>query len=53
MLDSDHFTLFMLGQADVVRRVKAHSDEGLSISVITVEEELSGWYTRHRMIDFV
>lgn len=48
VLDSDHFTLFMLGQADVVRRVNEHSDEGLSISIITVEEELSGWYTRLR-----
>lgn len=48
VLDSDHFTLFMLGHAEVVRRVKEHSDEGLSISVITVEEELSGWYTQLR-----
>ena len=48
ILDSDHFTLFMLGHAQVVRRGYQRSEEGVAISIITVEEELSGWYTQLR-----
>ncbi|MFM9959762.1 MAG: type II toxin-antitoxin system VapC family toxin [Planctomycetaceae bacterium] len=47
ILDSDHFTLFMLGNPEVVRRVNERGSE-VAISIITVEEELSGWYTRLR-----
>ena len=48
ILDSDHFTLFMLGHVEVVRRVNERNGSGVAISMITVEEELSGWYTRLR-----
>ena len=48
ILDSDHFTLFMLGHEEVVRRVTGRSGDGVAISLITVEKELSGWYTRLR-----
>lgn len=47
ILDSDHFTLFMLGNPEVVRRVNERGSE-VAISIITIEEELSGWYTQLR-----
>ncbi len=48
ILDSDHFTLFMLGHIEVVRRVNERGGREIAISVITVEEQLSGWYTQLR-----
>ena len=48
ILDSDHFTLYMLGHIEVVRRVREHGGADVAISMITIEEELSGWCTRLR-----
>ena len=43
-LDTDTLTLWLRGQASVVQRVDAHPSESLAITIITVEEVLSGWY---------
>ena len=48
LLDTDILQLFQEGNADVVDRVRAVGPADLGISVITVEEQLSGWYTQVR-----
>ena len=45
VLDTDTLVLFQQGHEAVCRRVLSHHMEELAISVITVEEQLSGWYT--------
>jgi hypothetical protein len=44
VLDTDTLVLFQEGHGAVCRRVLSHPMEELAISVITVEEQLSGWY---------
>ena len=41
LLDTDHLTLYQQGNAGVVR----HRSDGLSICVITVTVQLTGWQT--------
>ncbi len=48
VLDTDVLTLFQHGDPVVVRQVRARPPEELAVTVITVEEELTGWYTRLR-----
>ena len=48
VLDTDIVTLYQLGQPVVVQRVQAHPTNQLVVSVITVEEQLTGWYTKLR-----
>jgi tRNA(fMet)-specific endonuclease VapC len=43
-LDTDTLTLWFRGQPLVVRRVEAHPADDLAITIVTVEEVLSGWY---------
>jgi tRNA(fMet)-specific endonuclease VapC len=45
VLDTDTLVLFQEGHESVCRRVLSHPMDELAISVITVEEQLSGWYT--------
>src|SRR5688572_3344339 len=45
VLDTDTLVLFQEGHEAVCRRVLSHPMEELAISVITVEEQLPGWYT--------
>jgi tRNA(fMet)-specific endonuclease VapC len=45
VLDTDTFTLFREGHDEVNRRVQAHPPAELATSVITVEEQLTGWYS--------
>lgn len=45
VLDTDILVLFQEGHEEVCRRLLSHPIEELAISVITVEEQLSGWYT--------
>jgi tRNA(fMet)-specific endonuclease VapC len=49
-LDTDILTLYQFGQAAVVRRVRAHSPTDIAITVITIEEQLGGWYTKLRRV---
>jgi len=45
VLDTDHLTLYYRGDSIVVRRVDARPSTDLAISVMTVDEQLTGWYT--------
>jgi tRNA(fMet)-specific endonuclease VapC len=48
VLDTDILTLLERGNPAVVANVAKHAPEEIAISVITVEEQLSGWYTQLR-----
>jgi tRNA(fMet)-specific endonuclease VapC len=48
VLDTDVLTLYQLGDPAVVRRAQGRPVSELAVSVITVEEELTGWYTELR-----
>jgi tRNA(fMet)-specific endonuclease VapC len=48
ILDTDHFTLYRFGQEAVTRRVETVSADQLAITIITIEEQLTGWYTQLR-----
>ncbi len=48
VLDTDTLTLLQDGHAGVVQRFNSHSLAEMAITVISVEEQLSGWYTRLR-----
>jgi hypothetical protein len=39
------FILYRHGHASVTRRVEAVPEEQLAITIITIEEQLNGWYT--------
>ena len=45
VLDTDTLVLFQEGHVEVCRRVLSQPLEELATTVITVEEQLSGWYT--------
>jgi tRNA(fMet)-specific endonuclease VapC len=48
VLDTDILTLYQTGNTIVVGNVRKHFSGGPTVSVISVEEQLSGWYTRLR-----
>jgi tRNA(fMet)-specific endonuclease VapC len=48
VLDTDMLTLLTEGHPAVTRRVRECPPEILAITVLTVEEQLSGWYTQVR-----
>src|SRR6266478_5043100 len=48
VLDTDTLTLYQFADAAVVRRVRAHPPTDVAITVISVEEQLGGWYTKVR-----
>jgi tRNA(fMet)-specific endonuclease VapC len=48
VLDTDTLQLFQDGHPEVVSRVRAVAPSDRAISVITVEEQLSGWYAQLR-----
>jgi tRNA(fMet)-specific endonuclease VapC len=43
LLDTDHLTLYQLGHPRVLHNIVSHSADRLAISVISVEEQLTGW----------
>ena len=43
LLDTDHLTLYQMGHPQVLQHVARHLTDQLAISVITVEEQLTGW----------
>lgn len=45
ILDTDTLTLAERGQRDVSRRILAIDPSQLAITVISIEEQLTGWYT--------
>jgi tRNA(fMet)-specific endonuclease VapC len=48
VLDTDTLTLYQHGHANVIRQVSSHAASELAITVISVEEQLSGWYSQLR-----
>lgn len=48
VLDTDQLTLLRRGHPEVTQRVAAVTPSELAITVITVEEQLTGWYTQIR-----
>ena len=48
VLDTDTLSLLQDGQSAVVTCVAAHRPDEIAISVISVEEQLSGWYRQLR-----
>ncbi len=48
VLDTDILTLFQRNDATVMTRVSEHLADAIAISVVTVEEQLSGWYAQLR-----
>ena len=43
LLDTDHLTLYQMGHPQLVKNVALHMTDQLARSVITVEEQLTGW----------
>lgn len=50
VLDTDIMTLYQHGHPSVVQQVLAQPMTHLAIPVISVEEELTGWYTKLRQV---
>ena len=48
VLDTDILTLFEREHATVAARIAEHAPAEIAISVVTVEEQLSGWYAQLR-----
>ena len=48
LLDTDILSLFQKGHPAVSQRCAAAAPQSVSISVITLEEQFLGWYTRSR-----
>jgi tRNA(fMet)-specific endonuclease VapC len=48
LLDTDMVSLFQHGHPAVCAAVGKHSPREVAITVLTVEEQLSGWYTELR-----
>jgi tRNA(fMet)-specific endonuclease VapC len=46
VLDTDVLTLHRTGHPKVKQQVLSHSQDDLAITVISVEEQLIGWYTQ-------
>jgi len=48
VFDTDVLTLYQRGDADVVRNAQSRPLDQLAVTIISVEEQLSGWYTELR-----
>ncbi len=48
ILDTDVLTLFLHGETTVCHRVASVSPDELAVTIITVEEVLTGWYSELR-----
>jgi tRNA(fMet)-specific endonuclease VapC len=48
VLDTDILTLFQSGHPAVVHHVRSCPADELAVSIISVEEQLTGWYTKLR-----
>jgi len=48
VLDTDSLTLFEKSRTVIMARVQEHDPRELAITVLSVEEQLSGWYTAVR-----
>lgn len=50
LLDTDKLSLFRRGDSEVIRRLGTARAEDIAISVISVEEQLAGWYDQIRRL---
>ena len=50
VLDTAMLTLYRRGHEAIMRHALTHPPEDLASTVITVKEQLSGWYTRLRQV---
>jgi tRNA(fMet)-specific endonuclease VapC len=50
VLDTDIFSLYRRSDPELDAKIDAHAVHELSITVITVEEEVSGWYRLLRKV---
>src|ERR1700730_16393687 len=50
VLDTDMVTLYQFGHPAVVRQLTQHLLEEMAVTVLTVEEQLTGWYSRLRRV---
>jgi len=48
ILDTNTLTLMQDGHPKIVARLAAHTPDEIAVSVISIEEQLSGWYRRLR-----
>jgi tRNA(fMet)-specific endonuclease VapC len=48
VLDTDILTLYQCGDANVVRNAQSRAPDRLAVAIISVGEQLSGWYTELR-----
>lgn len=48
ILDTDHFTLHLHGHQTVTRSMMEHNSSTVAVSIVTVEETLTGWYSTIR-----
>jgi tRNA(fMet)-specific endonuclease VapC len=50
VLDTDTLSLYRKGHTAVCQQVASHPQVELAITIITVEEQLTGWYTLLRRV---
>jgi tRNA(fMet)-specific endonuclease VapC len=50
VLDTDVLTLFQRGDDAVTKNVQAHAFAELAITIISIEEQLGGWYAELRRL---
>ena len=48
ILDTDTLTLFQEGHPEICHRAKEQPQKEIAITVLSVEEQMSGWYTALR-----
>jgi tRNA(fMet)-specific endonuclease VapC len=48
VLDTDHLTLLRRGHGEVIARVAATPSSELAMTIISIEEQLRGWFTQVR-----
>jgi tRNA(fMet)-specific endonuclease VapC len=48
VLDTDSLTLLLHGHEKIGRQAAAHDPAELALTIVTVEETLTGWYTQIR-----
>ena len=48
ILDTDHVTLLRRGNAHITARVSKFASDEIATTIVTVEEQISGWYARIR-----
>ena len=48
VLDTDHLSLARFGHARVMARILSQRNETIATSIVSIEEQLTGWYTQIR-----